>query len=427
MKISQYLALSLVILSVAICSHGEATSKVAEPEKVTKPQFLGFGQNTTGGQGGQTILVTTLADNDAKGSLRFAIKQKYPRIIKFTVSGVIKLNTPLKINRGSVTIEGQSSPNGIALVGAPFTVSADNVIIQHMRFRLGTFGFAEDALTVRNTQNVVIDHCSISWGIDETASLYNNHNFTLQNSIIANSLNNSIHPKGEHGYGGIWGGHNASFINNLVANHKSRTPRLNGHRLKAPYPITDEYVELINNVIYNWGQNSVYGSENGRFSLVNNYYLPGPDTKKVHFLDLWFSDRLNSPQAFISGNEMAGKAWLNDNLLGVIVRDKNKEKVAAHKQLTQFSVQPISNHALSYYPQRVSSQQALDNVIIKRDVGAYLTAIGKFHDSVDRQVLQQLNEIISGKTVTSGIIDHEHQQIPSLAIYQAEFENGAKQ
>ena len=385
---------------------------------------LGFGQQTKGGQGGEIYTVTSLSDTEQQGTLRHAIKQKKVRIIQFAVSGIIQLTKPLKINTGHITIQGQTSPNGVAIVGAPFSVSANEVIIQHLRFRLGTYGYADDALTVRNSHNVIIDHCSISWGTDETASLYNNTNFTLQNSIISNSLNKSIHPKGDHGYGGIWGGRNASFINNLVANHMSRTPRLNGHRLKSPYSAEEEYVELVNNIIYNWGSNSVYGSENGRFSLVNNYYLPGPDTKAKRMLDLWFSDKIAGPQAYIHGNYYQGKNWQDDNLLGVILRDKNKKKTAGNSVPSLFSDKPIKlgkNSLLLTTP--LTAQVAYKQLIDERNVGAFKTKSGKFHDSVDQQVFEQIESSLAGHKLNSGILDHEKQQIESIAKYHMEFQS----
>ena len=405
----------------AFQSHANTTK---ESENIAFLGAVGFGKLTQGGKGGKIYTVTSLVDSDEQGTLRYAIKQKHTRIIRFDVSGVILLTKPLKINTGRISIEGQSSPNGIALVGAPFIVSADEVIIQHMRFRLGTYGYADDALTVRNSHNVIIDHCSISWGTDETASLYNNTNFTLQNSIISNSLNNSIHPKGHHGYGGIWGGRNASFINNLIANHLSRTPRLNGHRLKSPYSAKEEYVELVNNIIYNWGKNSVYGSENGRFSLVNNYYLPGPDTRAKRMLDLFYSDKNMLPQGFIHGNYYRGKNWLNNNLLGVVIRDKHKKKQPGSSFPDTFSNEPIKLGNNSFLNSNVvSAKTAFNQIIGDRNVGAYKTLNGRFHDSVDQQVFNQIYNVITGKKVLAGIIDHENEQIGSIEKYIEEFKS----
>ena len=389
------------------------------------PTAKGFGKYTTGGAGGQLYRVTTLDDNVDKpqpGSLRYAIKQKHPRTIVFTVSGVITLAGELKISHGDITIAGQSSPGGIAIVGAPVTVSsADNVIIRYMRFRLGTFGYAEDSLTVRNSTNVIIDHCSLSWSVDETASFYNNRNFTLQDSIISHSLNHSIHPKGDHGYGGIWGGANASFINNIIANHASRTPRLNGHRLKSPYAQDEEFVELINNIIFNWGHNNVYGSENGRFNLINNYYKPGKASKIMQFADIWYSPEIKENQAYIMGNVLENNSQLTEhNYLGVNYR----KAVKAKRTISDENSPWLSDKAIITSPMQttmvyVSAKQAFSDAIKGQHIGASRNAHGYFHDSIDTLVYQQLTDSVAIKK--NGLIDHEFEQIGNWDAYKQEF------
>lgn len=245
------------------------------------PGAEGFGKSTSGGRGGKLIKVTNL--NDAgEGSLRAAINETGSRIVVFEVSGNIKLKSRLQIKNGNLTIAGQSAPgDGICIQDYEMNVDADNVIIRFLRFRMGDLTQNEqDALWGRYHQNIVIDHCSMSWSIDECSSFYANKNFTMQWCLLAESLNKSFHEKDDHGYGAIWGGANASFHHNLLAHHNSRNARFDGgHRTgtgSSPFGI--DKVDFRNNVIYNWGSNSSYGGENGEYNLVANYYKAGPGT-----------------------------------------------------------------------------------------------------------------------------------------------------
>ena len=255
---------------------GGPTGPIDEPA-LAFPGAEGFGQKVTGGRGGVVLKVTNL--NDAgPGSLRAAVEAKGRRIVIFETSGTIDLKSQLSIRDSCITIAGQTAPgDGIAIKGYPVVVSADNVIVRYLRLRMGSEnGVEADGFGGFLHKDIIIDHCSVSWSTDECISFYNNDNFTLQWCIASESLRTSVHVKGSHGYGGIWGGKNASFHHNLVANHDSRNPRF-GERANSIYALTD-LVDMRNNVIYNWGGNSGYGGEGMNINIVNNYYKPGPAT-----------------------------------------------------------------------------------------------------------------------------------------------------
>ena len=273
--------LTLSALALMLGAGGISTAQAQQKEKqLAFPGAEGFGRYTTGGRGGQVLHVTTLEDTGEEGSFRWACEQKGPRTIVFDVAGTIYLKSELRLRNGDVTIAGQSAPGqGICIADYPFQIGASNVIIRYMRFRCGNRHVDKhegDGLGGMDLHDVIIDHCSVSWSVDECLSVYGSKNITVQWCIAAQSMVNAGHSKGAHGYGGNWGGSGASYHHNLMIHHTSRTPRL-GPR---PGTQTDERMDMRNNVIYNWGGDGCYGGEGMNVNIVNNYYKPGPATDK---------------------------------------------------------------------------------------------------------------------------------------------------
>lgn len=292
---------------------------------------------TEGGRGGTVYHVTTLYDDTAQGSLRYAVEKSGARTIVFDVSGTIQLQKELKIKSGFITIAGQTAPgDGICIAGYPFVIAANNVIIRYLRFRLGNENVAEhegDGLGGMDRENIIIDHCSVSWSIDECLSVYGSKNLTVQWCIADQSLVNSGHEKGAHGYGGNWGGAGASYHHNLMAHHVSRTPRL------GPRPGTqeNELMDLRNNVFYNWAGNGCYGGEGMKVNIVNNYYKPGPGTalasSKVRYriasVNIRTTEYVNNYPNFKPMWHVWGKYYVDGN-----VNPSYPDKITAKDQWT---------------------------------------------------------------------------------------------
>ncbi len=271
------------------------------------PGAEGYGKYVSGGRGGTVLEITNLNDS-GPGSLRDAINKNFPRIIVFRISGTIFLNSTLTIKYGDVTIAGQTAPgDGICLGGYTLTVDANNVIIRYIRSRHGDLTPSQDdAMNGRDHKDIIIDHCSMTWSVDECASFYDNENFTMQWCIVGESLFHSIHEKGNHGYGGIEGGWGATFHHNLYINNSSRNPRFCGARYHHS-TANLEVVDFVNNLIYNWGFNSVYGGEMGQQNVRANYYKPGPATGSS------VRNRILNPTQDPGTNSTWGKFYVADN------------------------------------------------------------------------------------------------------------------
>lgn len=271
------------------------------------PGAEGGGANTVGGRGGKVYTVSSLRDA-GPGSLREALEARGARTIVFAVSGTIDLKSKLIVENDSVTVAGQSAPgDGICLKGFPLYIRANQVIIRYLRCRLGDSNKLEDdALGAMNVHDLIIDHCSVSWSVDECLSVYKSRNISVQWCMISQSLAKSVHTKGAHGFGGIWGGENASFHHNYIADNTSRNPRFASDGFSP--------VDFRNNVIFNWGFKSAYGGgRHGRINMVNNYFKPGPATDSISRGILLDPAEDGTGTYYLSGNYLFGNPAVTDS------------------------------------------------------------------------------------------------------------------
>ena len=303
-------------------SHLSATADDAPRERTLAfPGAEGYARYITGGRGGKVWHVTNL-DDSGEGSLRWALGQAGVKTVVFDVSGTIHLKSGLSIP-SNTTVAGQTAPgDGICVADYPMSISGNNVIVRFMRFRLGNENVLKDGADgwdgfgVMDHQDIMIDHCSVSWSIDECLSVLGNVNSTVQWCIVSQSLVAAGHTKGNHGYGGNWGGDHASFHHNLIIHHTSRTPRL------GPRPTTQlsEHMDMRNNVIYNWGGNGCYGGEAMHVNIVNNYYKPGPGTpsdnkgKRIAGLGIRTNEYIRTYPAYAPALHMWGKFYVDGNV-----------------------------------------------------------------------------------------------------------------
>lgn len=273
-----------------------SVTAVAQEKVPAFPGAEGFGRYVTGGRaadGTTKVYHVTNLNDSGTGSLRWALSQSGPRTIVFDVSGYIDLKSQLNVT-SNTTIAGQTAPGeGITLrYYTLYFGNCDNVIVRYIRSRRSQVKDVDDGADAtwgRNHKNIIIDHCSFSWSIDEVASFYDNRDFTLQWCNVTEGLANPGHSKGSHSYGGIWGGKDVSFHHNFIAHVQNRAPRFNGARYnwtgydkdKYANPVQAERVDFRNCVMYNWGNgNGCYGGPGGGYiNMVNNYFKAGPGTK----------------------------------------------------------------------------------------------------------------------------------------------------
>ena len=391
------LRLSLVSLLLLLI-HCAARSWADEPApwaKAAVPAFPGAegaGAWTPGGRGGQVLVVSSLEDS-GPGTLREALATRGPRIIVFGVAGIITLASPLEISEPFVTLAGQTAPgDGVCIRGESTAINTHDVVIRYLRFRRGNLQRRDDALGGNPAGNVIIDHVSASWGLDENLSLYRHmsplpgggqrkgpvENLTIQWSISSEALNLN-----NHAFGGTWGGKNSSFHHNLFACNTGRNPSIG----------MGGGFDYRNNVIFNWIHRTMDGGDgSSRVNVIANYYKPGPATEGELRYRICKAQARNSRDQFpgfgkwfVEGNVVEGNAAVTaDNWAGGVQYDaahRDRDEIipagteAAVRSREAFPAASVTTH---------SAQEAYELVLAH--AGASLPR----RDPVDERVLESV-------------------------------------
>ncbi len=368
--------------------HDPASPHIPDANQIPAfPGAEGFGAYSKGGRGGRVIKVTNL-NNEGPGSLRACTEASGPRICVFDVAGTIYLTNSLKIHEPYLTIAGQTAPGeGITLAQQSLEIEdTHDIVVRYIRTRLGDwecqFDEEDDSMSVENSQNVIIDHCSASWSIDETLSVTGDdtQDVTVQWTFITESLNNNCHDKGEHGYGSILAGdmvdgNGVTFHHNLYAHHKSRNPRFSGKDNHDPGPIID----FRNNVVYNWRMRAGYSGDDEYpdVNFVNNYFKNGPATSNNRNNVFLGNSRT---EVYASGNILEGSSRTDWQIM-----DGGLSRLSSPLPVAQVTTTDAST--------------AYDEVLDK--AGA---SLGR--DAIDRRIVQEVRTGTS--THGDGIIDNPY-------------------
>ena len=355
------------------------------------PGAEGGGAHSFGGHGGKVLVVSSLEDS-GPGTLRWAVEQGGARIVVFNVAGIIHLKSPIILRAPYITIEGQSAPgDGICVAGESFWVNTHDVVIRYMRFRRGetNVGRRDDALGGNPVGNVIVDHTSTSWGLDENFSMYRHMfdpgdgskeeklgtvNITIQNCISAESLDTW-----NHAFGTTMGGENCMLVRNLWADNTGRNPSIGWNGV----------FNFVNNVVFNWHHRSMDGGDyTSLFNIINNYFKPGPVTPRNENV----GHRILKPEtgrsklkelhfgrAYVNGNIMDGYPEITkDNWNGGVQIGEEKD-ASVYKDYMKVD-KPFPMPSVTILPTEQAYQFVLANV------GATLP----HRDAVDARVVEQV-------------------------------------
>ena len=374
--------------------------------RLSFPTAEGYGRYARAGRGGRVVFVTNLNDSGA-GSLRDALEvQKGPRTVIFRVGGTIMLNKRLTIPRdgGDVYIAGQTAPGeGICVarygLGA---LGASDVVIRFIRNRVGDYANRSmDGIGLASCDYSIVDHCSISWTVDEGTSSRWAKNITFQRNIVSECLNNSVHSEGKkHSFAGSISGDIGSFHHNLLAHCGGRNWSLAGG-FEQDGLHQGGKLDITNNVVYNW-QGRTTDGQIAYVNFVNNYYKAGAASTLFRLFHI-DADELNSgnvSQVYLAGNKMinaSGGVLLNpstDNWTSARVNNVSVDRVKKNQPL---------------YPSYVNIETADQ---------AYLSVLNNVgvtyprQDAIDKRII---NEVRNGtytytgsKDKLKGIIDSQN-------------------
>ena len=357
----------------------------------------GYGRLAAGGRGGRTIQVTNLADS-GPGSLRAAIEAEGPRTIVFRVGGTIKLESKLVIRNPRVTVAGQTAPgDGICVRGYTFgCLGAHDVIMRHVRIRVGDeSGDTQDGTGLASCDHSIIDHCSVSWSIDEGVSSRGGKNITVQRCLVSEALNIANHRKYQpgkgHSFAGSISGDIGSFHHNLLAHCAGRNWSLAGGLTRGQR--FAGRLDLRNNVVYNWEGRTTDGGVKA-LDFVGNFYIPGSATRVFHLLKPDRGTPEDPQQYFLAGNRMEGRPqydadnWANG---GVIVP---AEAVPLIRLTEPFCPSQITEH---------SADEAYRSVLA--DVGANRPRLDSHDQRILREVAARTVSFTGSRGGLPGIID----------------------
>ncbi len=373
-----------------------------KPAQLAFPGAEGYGRFAIGGRGGKVVEVTNLND-DGIGSLREAVNQEIgPRTIVFNVSGNIQLKSRLVVNQPYITIAGQTAPGeGITISKAPVGLTGNEGIIRFLKVRIGG-GTTYDGMGLTGANFSIIDHCSISWTIDESFSSRGAHHISLQRTLISEALNVAGHdkyPAGKmHGYAATIGGDIGSFHHNLLAHNYGRNWSIGGG-LNGDGYYTGR-LDIRNNVVYNWGQRTTDGGAN-EVNFVNNYYKPGASTKIFVALNAQHEGVGKGMQRyFFDGNVMPG--YFDEKN-----QEKGRKMTVSNKEIVNYETF-VNKSFFESYVETQSAKGAYKNVL--SDVGANQPFFDKHDIRMIDETLKGTFTYKGSKSGLGGMIDNEADQ-----------------